>query len=356
MKDCLSLPSPRQPARGKGEGSRYKQCRFTQHAKFNYQISLSAIFIFLFSLARPAIAQIDFPIGYSSLGGTYAFISLIEEQRLLDKDGVRPTFVYIGGPQISQALIAGDIKMAIVAAASPIRAAAQGAEMRFIGGVTDKENITIVTDPKITKPADLKGTRMAIDRLGDYSDFRARKVLEMFGLEPQKDVVLLQVGGQTARFAALKSGQVQSTFVAPPLTLIARKAGFRLLIDLAELGFPSTSGSLVIMKSVAERNEKDVYAVVRAVARALRTFKTNRDIAIRNLSRFMKVNDAEALEETWRSHAKIYQDLPSPAVAGIKMVKDFLGQSDPKVARLNVDEIVDMHFVDRLKREASTVK
>jgi ABC-type nitrate/sulfonate/bicarbonate transport system substrate-binding protein len=60
----------------------------------------------------PALAQADFPIGYSSLGGTYAFISLIEEQKLLEKEGIRPAFVYIGGPQISQALIAGDIRMA----------------------------------------------------------------------------------------------------------------------------------------------------------------------------------------------------------------------------------------------------
>jgi ABC-type nitrate/sulfonate/bicarbonate transport system substrate-binding protein len=172
-------------------------------------------------------AQSDFPIGYSSLGGTYAFIALIEEQRLLEQEGIRPQFIYIGGPQITQALIAGDIRMAIVGGASPVRAAAQGAELRFIGGVTDKENITIVTDAKITKPAELKGTRMAIDRLGDYSDFRARKVLERYGLEAQKDVILLQIGGQTGRFAALRSGQVQSTFVAPPLTLIAKKAGFR---------------------------------------------------------------------------------------------------------------------------------
>ena len=308
--------------------------------------------LLLFAWSRePGFAQVDFPIGYSSLGGTYAFISLMEEQRLLEKENIRPSFIYIGGPQISQALIAGDIRMAIVAGASPIRAAAHGAEMRFIGGVTDKENITVVTDSRIAKPADLKGTRMAIDRLGDYSDFRARKVLEIFGLEPQKDVVLLQIGGQTSRFAALKSGQVQSTFVAAPLTLIARKAGFRSLIDLADLGFPSTSASLVVMKSTVERNEKELHAVMRAVTGALRAFKTNKEFAMRNLSRFMKVNDPEALEETWRSHAKIYQDVPSPGVAGIKMVKDFLGQSDPKVARLNVDEILDMRFADRVKRE-----
>src|SRR6266545_1259689 len=88
---------------------------------------------------QPAAAQVDFPIGYVSRGGTYAFISLIEQHKLLEQEGIHPTFVYIGGPQISQALISGDIRMAIVAAASPIRAAAHGADLRFVGGVTDKE-------------------------------------------------------------------------------------------------------------------------------------------------------------------------------------------------------------------------
>ncbi|HWO42097.1 MAG TPA: ABC transporter substrate-binding protein [Candidatus Eisenbacteria bacterium] len=307
-----------------------------------------ASYVFVIGAAN---AQSEFPIAYSSLGGTYGFIPLIQEQKFLEQEGIRPAFVYIGGPQISQALVSGDVRMAIVAGASPIRAAAHGADIRFVGGVTDKENITVIADKKITKPADLKGTRMAIDRLGDYSDFRARKVLEHYGLEAQKDVILLQIGGQTARFAALRSGQVQSTFVAPPLTLIAANAGFRRLIDLADLGFPSTSASIVVMKSTAEKQEKEVYGVLRAIFRALRLFKGNRDAAIRSLARFMKVNDAEALDETFRSHAKIFQDIPVPAVAGIKMVKDFLGQTDPKVAKLNVDEIIDMRFVDKLRRE-----
>jgi hypothetical protein len=95
---------------------------------------------------------------------------------------------------------------------------------------------------------------------------------------------------------------------------------------------------------------------MRAVTRALRLFKTNRELAIRSLSRFMKVKDPEALEETFRSHAKIFQDVPAPAVAGIKMVKDFLGQSDPKVAQLDVDEIVDSRFIDRIKREMGAGK
>jgi ABC-type nitrate/sulfonate/bicarbonate transport system substrate-binding protein len=151
------------------------------------------LFILIFFSITPIGAQVDFPIGYVSRGGTYAFIRLIEQHKLLEQEGIKPTFVYIGGPQVSQALIAGDIRLAIVAVATPLRATAHGAELRFVGGVTDKEVASLVSQSNITSPADLKGTRMAIDRLGDYSDFRARKGLEMFGLEAQKDTVLLQM-------------------------------------------------------------------------------------------------------------------------------------------------------------------
>jgi len=307
--------------------------------------------ILLLSSIQPAVAQVDFPIGYVSRGGTYAFISLIEQHKLLEQEGIRPTFVYIGGPQVSQALIAGDIRMAIVAAASPIRAAAHGSELRFVGGVTDKEVASLVSAANITSPTDLKGTRMAIDRLGDYSDFRARKVLEIFGVQAQKDVTLLQIGAQTARFAALRTGQVQSTFVVPPLTLVARKAGLHELADLGELGFPSSSGAFVVMQSTVEKNPKEITAVLRAVTKAIRIYKTDKEAALAAIARFMKLNDREALEETWRMNAKALKEIPSPPVAGIKVVRDFLAQTDVEVKKMNLEAFIMPQFAERLPKE-----
>ena len=100
-----------------------------------------------------AAASTDFPIGYSSRVGPYAFISLIEQEQLLEQEGIKPTIIYIGGPQISQALIAGDIQMAILGAATPLRVAARGADVRFVGGATEYEAASLVVDPKITSIA-----------------------------------------------------------------------------------------------------------------------------------------------------------------------------------------------------------
>lgn len=309
------------------------------------------LIVFILGAFRQAAAQVEFPIGYVSRGGTYALISLIEQHKLLEQEGIRPTFVYIGGPQVSQALVSGDIRMAIVAAASPIRAAAHGAELRFVGGVTDKEVASFVVESSIKTPAELKGTRLAIDRLGDYSDFRARKVLEMFGLQAQKDVTLLQIGAQTARFAALRNGHVQSTFVVPPLTLVARKAGLRELADLGELGFPSSSGAFVVMQSSVEKNSKEIYGVLRAFVKAIRLYKTDKEQALGAIARFMRLDDREALEETWRMNAKVLKDIPSPPLAGIRVVRDFLAQTDPEVKKMNLESFITNQFTDRLQRE-----
>lgn len=306
--------------------------------------------LFGFSVA-PVSALVDFPIGYVSKGGTYAFIALIEQQRLLEQEGIRPAFIYIGGPQISQTLIAGDIRMAIVAAASPVRAAAHGAPMQFVGSAIDREVLALISNPKIRSPESLKGARLAIDRFGDYTDFLARKVLERFGLQPQKDVFLVQIGSQTSRFAAVKSGQVHATFVAPPLTLVAEKAGLYKLADLGDLGFPSSSASMVVLRQTTEQYSKEVYAVLRAIAKALRIFKTDKEAAIGALSRFMRLNDPEALEETRRVHAKFYKNIPAPSADGIKAVQDFLGQTDSDVRRLTTERLIDTQFTDRLERE-----
>src|ERR1043166_5154711 len=80
-----------------------------------------------------AASLTDFPIGYSSRGGPSAFVSLIEQQRLLEEEGIKPTIVYIGGTQILQALLAGDSQMAIIGPVAPLRDAVRGADVRFIG-------------------------------------------------------------------------------------------------------------------------------------------------------------------------------------------------------------------------------
>jgi ABC-type nitrate/sulfonate/bicarbonate transport system substrate-binding protein len=317
-----------------------------------YWLSFALALCLIFSSADAATTLVDFPIGYSSNGGTYGFISLVQQQHLLEQQGIRPQFIYIGGVQITQAFVAGDILMEIVAAASPIRAAAHGTDLRFVGGVMDREVLTLITNPSVKTPADLKNSKLAIDRLGDYSDFLARAVLAKLNLTPDKDVTLIQIGSQTSRFAALKSGLVQATFVGPPLTLLAKQAGMNLLVDLANLGIPSSSASFVVLRSTQQRHGGEIYKVLAAMGKALRMYKANKEAAVKGLAQFMQLKDQAALEDTWRVHARLYKDIPSPSVDGIRVVKDFLGKTDSSIEKLPMTSLIDNQYVSQLEKEA----
>jgi len=153
------------------------------------------------------------------------------------------------------------------------------------------------------------------------------------------------------RWDTANPGHVQSTFVVPPLTLVARKAGLRELADLGELGFPSSSGAFVVMQSTVERNPKEITAVLRAVTKAIRIYKTDKQAALAAIARFMKLNDREALEETWRMNAKALKDIPSPPVAGINVVRDFLAQTDGEVKKMNLEALIMPQFAERLQKE-----
>ena len=65
----------------------------------------------------------------------------------------------------------------------------------------------------------------------------------------------------------------------------------------------------------------------------------------------MRLNDREALEETWRMNARVLKDIPSPPVAGIRVVRDFLAQTDPEVKTMNLESFITTQFTDRLQRE-----
>ena len=105
------------------------------------------------------------------------------------------------------------------------------------------------------------------------------------------------------------------------------------------------------MQSTVERNPKEITAVLRAVTKAIRIYKTDKEAALAAIARFMKLNDREALEETWRMNAKALKDIPSPPVTGINAVRDFLAQTDGEVKKMNLEALIMPQFAERLQKE-----
>jgi NitT/TauT family transport system substrate-binding protein len=166
-------------------------------------------------------------IAFSSVSGNMAPLWVTQERGFFRKYGVDAQIVFIeSGTTTVQSLIAKNVAFAQMAGAGVIQSCLRGADVVLIAGFLNTMDYQLMVDKSIARPDQLKGKTLAVSRFGSSSDFATRFALDRFGLSPDKDVTLLEIGTQPARFSALESGKIQAAMVAVPLTLKAKTSGY----------------------------------------------------------------------------------------------------------------------------------
>ena len=201
-------------------------------------------------------------------GGSTSFFWVAQRSGSFEKYGLGVEPVYIrGGRAGVQALISGDVKIEMQGALATISAWAQGAkDQRYIAAVGNRLDYILAAHPSIKTPAELKGKRVGISQLGASTDFIARFALRRLGLNAEKDVTILGVGGAGERWAALSAGHVQATVLQPPFTLLSRKAGFPIFVDFSKTDFEYTISGVVTTASFIRAEPETVMNFVRGLA------------------------------------------------------------------------------------------
>jgi ABC-type nitrate/sulfonate/bicarbonate transport system substrate-binding protein len=119
----------------------------------------------------------------------------------------------------------------------------------MVGCQYDTGQTSFFTTPSIASISALKGKAVGVSRFGAFSDFVARHVLNKHRLQPNKDVALLQVGRTQEIIAAMEKNLVQGGSISLPLTLQARKLGFRELMTTKTIALPFDYGCFIIKNS-----------------------------------------------------------------------------------------------------------
>jgi hypothetical protein len=96
----------------------------------------------------------------------------------------------------------------------------------------------LMARPEIEKAEQLRGKTLGITRFGTSIDVGARIALRHFGLVPEKDVAIVQVGGMESMVPALQSNRIQAGILSYPAITQAKKLGHHVLLDVASLGMP----------------------------------------------------------------------------------------------------------------------
>jgi NitT/TauT family transport system substrate-binding protein len=289
-------------------------------------------------------------IGYSSISPASSPVWFAHEGGFFRKNGLDAQLIFIeSGSRMVQTLISGDVVAAQVGGAPVIQSNLQGSGVLIIGGLLNTMDYKFVVSRDITRPDQLKGKTVAVSRVGSSSDFATRYALEKYGLVPDKDVAILQIGSQPARFSALETGKIHGVMIAIPLTAKAAKMGLNTLADLQMLGLEYQHTSLAVSQNIIKTQPELVRNVLKSFIEGIHYAKTHRREAIGILGKYLKIDDSDALQEAYEAELQgLIPEKPYPTLKGIQIILREMGVKDANARSARPEQFVDLSFMKEL--------
>jgi NitT/TauT family transport system substrate-binding protein len=308
---------------------------------------LSAVFLLCGS--QPTPAQI-LKIPYVSISGFQAPLYLGERAGLFKKNQLEAQLIYMpGGSLIVQTLLSGEVGVASLAPPSAVAAWVKGAELVLIAGGIERALNVLMVAPKIKKPEDLKGKRVAISRFGSLSDVSLRDALAYYHLKANQDVQVAQLGGLGERMTALTSGAVDGAILNVDQVFQAEKLGFQILIDLRKLPLTYSTQGIVASRNFLHTDRSTAKRFLRVYVEGIKIFKTDKEFSMETLGRYIKTTDREILSKTYDVYREAWESMPLVRRAGIQQALDSIPEA--KGAKVNLDNLVDNSLINELEKE-----
>lgn len=299
------------------------------------------------------LSQERVAISYSSVEAPNANWYIAQDRKLYQKYGVDAESIYIpSSTTVINALIGGSVKLGNGSGGAIAAAAVAGGNVVAVASFINTLPYELVVQESIKSAADLKGKAIGIARLGSSSDVAARVLLRGLGLEPDKDVPIVQSGSGAERVAAFRGGRIAG-FPSPPGVIhLAKGVPHRVIITTASLpkslAFPYAS--LTTTKSYLASNRETVKRALMALIEGVHFFKTRKEESKRLLAKYSKQNNEAFLESSYLGNEPIYERVPLMTREGMDLqIKEALARR-PGFS-LKFEDVVDESLVLQLQKE-----
>jgi NitT/TauT family transport system substrate-binding protein len=321
-----------------------------------FGLLLSSILLALISLARPADAQAPLEkirLAYSAIGGSQASFWIPYEAGIFRKHGLDVELLYVaGGGRAGQVVQSGEVPIGVFTGGAVINANLAGGDLVVIASSMNVMTFVVMARPEIKRPEDLKGKKIGVSRFGSATDFGLRYVEEQWPIKRQRDFAVIQVGGVTDVYNALRAGALDAAVINAELAILARREGFRELADIAKMGINFPTSSVITTRSFIKRNENTVRKFIRGFVEGVHFAKTQRGPAIKIMQKYLRSSDAAMFDELYEMYVvRNIPRIPRPSPESLKTVLDQMVETDPRVANLKPEQFIDARFFQELDKE-----
>jgi ABC-type nitrate/sulfonate/bicarbonate transport system substrate-binding protein len=287
--------------------------------------------------------------GGGAVGAPQMTMWMAKEANLYEKHGLAIEAIHIPGSSLAlQAMLAGEVPIIQLGGAASMQANLAGADTVIVATILKKFLFSIFSRPDITRIADLKGKLFGATRFGTLSDFASRFALEKNGINPERDITMVQTGGQPETLAALVTGKVQAAALSVPAILRAKKANMRELLDIAKLEAMIHQNGVVTTRRYLKTNEDTVRRFLRAYIEGAALAKKDKAFATRVMAKYLGASDREILDDAYERVILHLELPPYPSIEGVSTLLKTLEKTQPKARTAKPEDFIDSRLVREL--------
>jgi ABC-type nitrate/sulfonate/bicarbonate transport system substrate-binding protein len=210
--------------------------------------------------------------------------------------------------------------------------------------------LNLVVRPEIEKAEQLRGKSIGISRFGTSLHTGARIAAKHFGLEPGKDVHIVEIGAGDWIVGALQGNRVQGGVFGYPATSRALKLGNRVLLHIPSLNLPYASTGVSTRGNIIRDDPDLVRRYLSAEIEAIALMKKDRTFTTKVLSKYLRTNDIDLLTESYDVQISKYMlKVPLTTTDAVRSVLEELTERNPKAKDLDPNKFFDDRFVRQLQ-------
>lgn len=294
---------------------------------------------------------------YTSISIQMTPLYLMKDLDLPRKHGLDVEMLYIPvSSRAIQAALAGEIQFLTSGGVANLNANMAGADFVGLTATLNTFIFKILSQPELKNVNVLRGKRVGISRLGGASDFSIRFALDRWGLMPDRDVALIQIGGEPELLAALQGKAIDAAVISEPFATLAEHAGLNLLFDLSRLDVPYTLHGIGTRKSFVREQRDTVIRFMKTYLEAIHLFKTNKDQALSTLKKYARLSDISVMQSIYEEYSKrLIRSVPYPSAEGIQTIINQLAKTRPQAQGLNPNNFIDPTILKEIE-ESGFVK
>src|SRR5713226_1904768 len=311
-------------------------------------------FLIWLAIACPALAaegqSEKIRVAISSISTSQVNVWVPLDTGFFKKHGLDVELVYISGAPVgAAALMSGEVAISQGGVTGAINSNLKGAGTYIILGGADRFPYQLVVPASIKQLSDLKGKRFAVSRIGSADHTATLFVLPKLGIQPERDMNIVQVGSVPSRFAALVSGSVQGALLIPPETVKAKELGFRVLANFAEIDIAYQQNGVYTTRNFINKRIDMMRRFATAYSEGNHYIHTNPNGTQRIMRKYLQ-GDAKAIEEAYTEVViKATPKIPYPSKPGIQTLLNFIAKTTPEAASAKPDDFIEARFVKELE-------